>query len=260
MACAVLASGLAAHAALADDPAPASQVPAPQMIVVFGDSQAQGLAGAMQRAVRHGTAFKIQNRTKPGTAISQSAAYDWPAAIAAYMPDANVKTAVLMFGGNDRLPMRPEAGAQIPFRSTAWHDAYRARVASMLKSLTDRHLRVIWVSDPVCREPRYSADMAYLNAIYQDVIAGTGVTYLNIWSAIAAADGSFAAYGTGPGGATERLRLDDGIHFTPSGYDILAAKVLAVVAAPAAPAASTPAAPAASTPAAPAASAPGPAH
>jgi hypothetical protein len=219
----------AASPARAADPAPA---PAPQVIVVFGDSQAQGLAGAMQRAVRHGTAYKIQNRTKPGTAISQSAAYDWPAAIAAYVPDANVTTAVLMFGGNDRLPMRPETGPQIPFRSTAWHDQYRSRVAAMLNSLTSHHLRVIWVSDPVCREPRYSADMAYLNGIYQDVIAGTGVTYLNIWTAIAGADGSFAAYGPGPGGATERLRLDDGIHFTPSGYDILAAKVLAAVAAP----------------------------
>jgi hypothetical protein len=223
----------ASHPAHATD---TQAVPAPQVIVVFGDSQAQGLAAAMQRAVRHGTTFKIQNRTKPGTAISQSAAYDWPAAIAAYVPDANVTTAVLMFGGNDRLPMRPESGPQLQFRTQAWHDQYRSRVASMLKNLTSQHVRVIWVSDPVCREPRYSADMAYLNGIYRDVIAGTAATYLDIWSAIAAADGSFAAYGPGPGGATERLRLDDGIHFTPSGYDILAAKVLAAVAAPAAPA------------------------
>jgi hypothetical protein len=141
--------------------------------------------------------------------------------------------------------MRPETGPQIQFRTPAWHDQYRSRVASMLKNLTSHHLRVIWVSDPVCREPRYSADMAYLNGIYQDVIAGTGVSYLNIWTAVAGADGSFAAYGPGPGGATERLRLDDGIHFTPSGYDILAAKVLAAVAAP--PVAQTPATPAVAT-------------
>jgi hypothetical protein len=33
-------------------------------------------------------------------------------------------------------------------------------------------------------------------------------------------------------GTTQRLRLDDGIHFTPGGYDLLAAKVMqAVIAA-----------------------------
>ena len=59
----------------------------------------------------------MQNRTKPGTAISQPGNYDWQAAVDAYEPDATVKFAVLIFGGNDRLPMRPTDGTAMPFRS-----------------------------------------------------------------------------------------------------------------------------------------------
>ncbi len=207
----------------------------PAEVVVFGDSQAQGLAAGLQRALRRLHGWKVENRTKPGTAISQSNTYDWPGAIAAYKPDEHVTTAVLMFGGNDRLPIRQASGEVIPFRSRAWNEEYRARVAAILRSLNADKLRIIWVSDPICRDETYSVDMDYLNGVYRDVIATTGATFLDIWTAIADPSGKYAAYGPGLDGTTQRLRLDDGIHFTPGGYDILAAKVIqAVTAAPSA--------------------------
>jgi len=213
----------AAPAPVAPPPdTPAENVPT---VVVFGDSQAEGLAAALQRLARHGGGFKIQNRTKAGTAISQSQNYDWPAAIKDYVPAEDVTTAVLMFGGNDRLPTRLADGTSLPFRTPAWEDLYRDRVNGMLHALLDRKLRVIWVSDPICREPRYSGDMAYLNGIYRDILDGSGATYLDITTLVADADGNYAAYGRALDGTTQRLRLDDGIHFTPSGYDIVAARV-----------------------------------
>ena len=219
---------LAALVTLAQAPAP-SQPPAVRTIVVFGDSQAEGLAVALRRAIRQVSGVKVLNRSKAGTAISQTENYDWPAAIRDYMPDSGVDTAILMFGGNDRLPMRPSPGTIIPFRSPAWEAEYRARAAAILRSLSDKHLRVIWVSNPICREPRYSGDMAYLNAIYRELLAGNEETYLDIWTIVADQDGHYAPYGRTLDGATARLRLDDGIHFTPSGYDIVASRVMQAV-------------------------------
>jgi hypothetical protein len=225
----VLAAGIAsfvlAAGARADDPAR-------QAIVVFGDSQAEGLAVGLRRIAKRYPGVRILNRTKAGTAISQAENYDWPAAIRDYEPEATVGTAVLMFGGNDRLPMHPPGTAPVPFRGQAWHDEYRARVASILQSLLAKKLRIVWVGDPVCRDPKYTNDMLYLNDIFKDVLAGTAATYLDIWTVVADADGQYAAYGKTLDGATARLRLDDGIHFTPSGYDILADRVLRVVEAP----------------------------
>lgn len=234
-----LLAALAALATLAQSAAPDAPKPQPQpvrTIVVFGDSQAEGLAVALRRATRQASGVKVQNHTKAGTAISQLENYDWPVAIRDYVPDMGVDTAILMFGGNDRLPMRPSPGTVIPFRSPVWEAEYRARAAAMLRSLSDKHLRVIWVSNPICREPRYSQDMAYLNAIYREILTGDEETYLDIWTIVADSDGHYAPYGRTLDGATARLRLDDGIHFTPSGYDIVASRVMQAVLRPTAPA------------------------
>jgi hypothetical protein len=209
------------------------EIQPPSEVVVFGDSQAQGLAAGLQRALRHVHGWKVDNRTKPGTAITQDHTYDWQAVIAAYKPDEHVTTAVLMFGGNDRMPIHPASGGVMRFRTPAWQTEYRARVAAILHTLSADKLRIIWVSDPICRDDVYSADMDYLNGLYKDVVARTGATYFDIWTAVADPSGKFIAYGPALDGTTQRLRLDDGIHFTPTGYDILAAKVLQLMTAPA---------------------------
>jgi hypothetical protein len=203
--------------------------PGPRAIAVFGDSQAEGLAAGLRRVARQMPGTKIQNHTKAGTAISQVETYDWPAVIQDYQPDPTVTTAVLMFGGNDRVPMHPPNAAAIPFRTPAWNEAYHSRVAAILHSLADKKLRVIWVSQPICRDARYSNDMAYLNTIFHDEAASGNAIYLDIWTAIADGD-QYAAYGKALDGTTARLRLDDGIHFTPGGYDILATKVMQAIA------------------------------
>jgi hypothetical protein len=208
-----------------------AQTPDPHIIVVFGDSQAEGLAAGLRRVSHQFPGTKIQNRTKPGTAISQPQTYDWPAAIRDYTPEPAVTTAVLMFGGNDRVPMRPPAGPTIPFATQAYSDIYHTEVAAILHSLADKKLHVIWVSQPICQEPRYSRDMAYLNTIFRQETASENATFLDIWTAIADGD-QFTAYGKTLTGATARLRLDDGIHFTPSGYDIIATRVMQTIEAP----------------------------
>jgi hypothetical protein len=214
------------------DQAPAPDATPSRIIVVFGDSQAEGLAVALRRVARQIPGIRVQNRTKAGTAISQPENYDWPAAIRAYMPEPRVDTAVLMFGGNDRLPMHPSPGTAIPFRSESWNQTYRSRTADMLHTLAEKHLRIIWVGNPICRDEKYRNDMEYLNAIYRDELAGIDATYVDVWTAVADAEGHYAPYGRTLEGATARLRLDDGIHFTSSGYDIVATRVMKAVMTP----------------------------
>ena len=55
----------------------------PDQMVVFGDSQAEGVVVGLRRVSRKGPAFTIANRAKAGTAIGQPP-YDWPAVIAEY--------------------------------------------------------------------------------------------------------------------------------------------------------------------------------
>jgi hypothetical protein len=208
-------------ASLADSP------PRPGLtIVVFGDSQAQGVAVALKRLFLHDRATRILDKTVPGTALSQALQYDWVGSIRQFADQDHADIAVMMFGGNDRLAVRLEAGGRaIPYKTEAWTEMYRHRLGDVLTSLGTAKVPVVWLGQPLARAADYSADMAYLNDLFQQKVQEAGGDFLPLWTVIADDDGNYTAYGKALDGETKRLRLDDGIHFTPAGYDIIAVKV-----------------------------------
>jgi hypothetical protein len=114
----------------------------------------------------------------------------------------------------------------VPFRTDQWKDIYRLRAAAMLHALKEAGITVVWVSNPIARDATYSRDMQYINAIFAEAVAAEGGTYLDIWLSVSDGEGHYTGYGKTLSGATARLRLDDGIHFTPAGYDVLGAHVM----------------------------------
>jgi len=210
----------------ADPPSPAPQ----HTIVVFGDSQAQGVAGALQRMAMRDRSIHIVDKSVPGTSISQKQQFDWVSTVEQYLAIAHPDAAVMMFGGNDRMSVRTEAGGHaIAFKTDAWKQLYVERVGQMLKDLSAAHVPVIWLGQPIAREPTYSDDMAYLNTIYAEAVPQGGGIWLPLWDIVTDETGGYAPYGKGIDGETKRLRLDDGIHFTPAGYDIVAQKLRAEI-------------------------------
>ena len=110
----------AAISAYADEPA------SPTTIVVFGDSQAQGLAGGLQRVLVEDPRYRVLNRTHPGAALVHGES-EWLAPIERFAAREKADIALVMFGANDRLDMRDEHGAYLHFRSDEWREAYAAR-------------------------------------------------------------------------------------------------------------------------------------
>jgi hypothetical protein len=212
-------------------------------IVVFGDSQGEGIAGGLRRLLQGRKSFKLINRTKPGSAISQPLDYDWTGVVERFAQTEKADVAVMMFGGNDRLPTRVEDGRPIPYRSDAWRKLYRDRVAAIIGSLVKAGIYVIWCGEPIAREAGYSRDMEYLNEIFQETVPIDHARFLPLWTTVSDAQGGFAAYGKGLDGEVKRLRGDDGIHFTADGYDVVASTVWTAIEAHLTSAAATPAAP-----------------
>jgi hypothetical protein len=89
---------------------------------------------------------------------------------------------------------------------------------------------VFWVGNPIAREEKYSRDMRILNALFADVVQAEGGVFIDIWLLVSEG-GQYAAHGPTLAGGVARMRLDDGIHFTPEGYDVVAAQVMRTVAA-----------------------------
>jgi hypothetical protein len=197
-------------------------------LVVFGDSQAQGLAGGLQRVLLDNPRYKVLNRSRPGAALVHSDS-EWMGPIEAFLNKDNAEIAVVMFGANDRLDMRDDDGKYLHFRTDEWRAAYAKRADRILTALSGAGLKIIWCGNPIARSPTYSADMSYINDIFVDEVAHFGGEFLPLWTVIVDNQGQFTAYGPDRAGVTERLRNDDGIHFTAAGYELVAERVVSVL-------------------------------
>jgi hypothetical protein len=217
----VAAALLALCAASAQGQEPA----APEVVVVFGDSQAAGVARGLQRVLIEDSRFRILNRTHAGAAMVHGR-NEWLEPIRRFVAKEKADTAVVMFGANDRLDFRDDDGSQMRFRTEDWRLAYMRRTEEILMTLTQAGLKVVWCGNPIARSGTYSADMGYINDVYAEATIKYGARFLPLWSAVTDDKGQYAAYGKDRDGVTQRLRNDDGIHFTAAGYELIADKIV----------------------------------
>jgi hypothetical protein len=201
--------------------------PGPVTVVVFGDSQAQGLAWGLSRVLIDNPHIKVLNRTRPGAALVHGPV-EGINPIRRFLANDKANIAVVMFGANDRIDMREgDADKYMRFRTPEWRAEYVKRIDAIMKALTDAGLKVIWCGNPIARSATYSADMSYINQILAEEAARFGIAFVPLWHAIVDSDGHYMAYGKDLDGVTRRLRADDGIHFTPAGYELVADKIVA---------------------------------
>ena len=211
-------------------PARGDELVRPTTIAVFGDSQAQGLAGGLQRVLIEDPRYRVLNRTHPGAALVHGGS-EWLAPAEHFASHEKADIAVVMFGANDRLDMHDEHGAYLHFRTDDWREAYAARADKILSLLANAGLRVLWCGNPIARSTTYSADMSYINDIDAEETVRFGAQFVPLWTIIADPQGGFAAYGKDRDGTTQRLRADDGIHFTAAGYELIAEKIVGLFSA-----------------------------
>ena len=198
-------------------------------ILVVGDSQAQGLAGGLQRQVRGDPSWRVIDRSHIATGLCLPGRFDWPAAAAGIGEAERGAIAVVMFGANDRPSVRLDN--RLDERLTAsFVTSYGPRVRAIAEGLKRSCVSVIWVGHPIVRDPSFAEDMALLNRLYAEQCTVAGADWFPTWPLFVDAEGNYAPYGKGLDGQTTRLRADDGVHFTAAGYDLLASALLPVIA------------------------------
>ena len=213
LAAAVAAASLIPRAGLAAD--------VQERILIIGDSQAQGLAGGVQRLYRSDRSRKVFDMSKISTGLMPRANYDWPAQAKTIVGNAHYDVALMLIGANDRPPVHV-GGHVDPDRLATFTDSYGAKVASIADDFKQASIPLIWVGHPIVRDPAWSEDAAILNTVFATYATGEGATFFPTWDMFKGPDGGFTQYGKGLDGVTTRLRQDDGVHLTPAGYDILA--------------------------------------
>jgi hypothetical protein len=103
-----------------------------------------------------------------------------------------------------------------------WRDAYGKRIDVFLDILKKARIAVYWVGLPVMRSPDINEKMQTLNDIYRERAFLKSVKFIDTWNRFVDDFGRYSAYGPDIAGQIRRLRTEDGVHFTSSGYRKLA--------------------------------------
>ncbi len=207
------------------DPTPRIPVdpkdPTALKLVVVGDFLGASLAAGLDQAFAKEPRIAVVDRSEGSSGLVRTDFYDWTTELPKILNELKPDYVVIMLGANDRQQIRT-GQERFQFRSPDWERVYRQRVAAIADTLKVYGRPAFWISAPPLRGNTASADMAYLNDIFQAGAESAGARFIDVWDGFADADGKFVTRGPDVDGRVLQLRSGDGINFTRAGQRKLA--------------------------------------
>ena len=211
----------------ADDPAasvPATTIPwfptpaEPLSLRVMGDSMVQFFGDTMVGLAEATGVIEAETENVLSSGLTRPDFYDWPERIIEVMVADDPDAVVLMFGGNDAQALVVDGQIARPFSET-WVQEYSIRVGHAMDLVTTDPARIlIWVGQPIMRDPSYDERMQQINAIYAaEAAERPQVQYVDTRDLFRGPDGGFSRYVIGQDGQRTDVRLTDGVHLSTIG-------------------------------------------
>jgi hypothetical protein len=226
---------LAAPCLLLSAPGAAAD-PVARNIGVFGDSLGDGVYGGLYLVVKSHHEDTVFHYSKVGAGLTRPDYATWFTEFTTELDRDHITHAVVMFGSNDEQGIRDENRKGYVFPTDAWKTVYTARVDGVLEEFSKRKIPVIWLGLPIMRKDEMNTGATVLDAIFLAETERRGATFLPLMDTFKGSDGGFATHLPDAAGHPRQVRADDGIHFTPYGYELIANAVYAALnASPAAP-------------------------
>lgn len=194
--------------ALSNDPSS----PTGGTVLMLGDSLMGEVAAGLRQHLDR--SFRVVDRHKSSTGLTNVGYYDWPATARAATTETQPAWVVVHMGANDAQDMLLE-GRFARFGSPAWQDAYLARAQAMLQHIQQAApgAKVVWVGLPAMRSEAFNARMDIIRQLQKKAAESQSISYLDGHAALGpdySKDGIV-------GGRREILRAGDGIHYSRAG-------------------------------------------
>ena len=192
-----------------------------------GDSLMQGVAPYVKKMLFKQYKIESIDLSKRSTGLSYPKAFDWPKTINDKLSeDPSIKLLVVFLGANDPwdFPVKGYA-TNVRFKSKLWEKQYRLRIASILEHVQKHSIQVLWLAPPCMRKQKLNDGMVYLNKLYQSELEKTQQHFLTTNELLGCSYEKFNSF-VETNKEKIRVRVDDGVHFTPSGQRILAKAIM----------------------------------
>lgn len=191
-------------------------------ILFIGDSLGNNLASGVINQLKGTPGLTLVNLTRSSTGLSNSWFYNWPKELPAMLKKHKPDLVVMFIGANDHQDIR-SGGKSLRFGSKPWVTAYAGDVKKIADQSSAAGAQIAWFGLPSMRNGAFSGYMKVMNDTVQSVIpSAKNSTYIPTWEYMSTSKGKFLEY-AGVNGSRQRLRGQDGIHFSTTGQKVLSA-------------------------------------
>lgn len=200
--------------------APPSAAPptGPSTILLVGDSMLAGsLGSAIQRVLGRDSRLRVVSAVQTATGLSRPDVFDWMKVTPQLLMREQPRFVVCSFGANDAADLR-EGDEVVRFGTPRWRRITASRVESMMRLLAGERTRVLWLGLPPMRSPHFSERARWMNLLASRAARKVPrVEYFELGMLVSGADGRYTTFLQDERGRFVRLRLDDGVHYSPQG-------------------------------------------
>lgn len=201
------------------DPFPPADV---YTVLVAGDDYAEGLQAGMTEAFAGDARVQLRPKSAPFSGLMRPDFDDKLQAFGDDLKKDPVAIAVVMVGAWDRIGVRDSAGNRVMVGTPAWKKEYAARADRLLRTLRQAKVAVYLAGLPGGPQMGANEDAQMMNDILRERAYLNGAKYIDTFADFADENGGFSQWGPDITGKIVRLRLKDGVYFTPAGNQKLA--------------------------------------
>ncbi len=198
-------------------------------IFFVGDSMMQGVAPRVRQLLYKSENIDGVDLSKQSTGLAYPSFYNWPKVVEDTLKtDGAIRAIIVYLGANDPWDFPNPAGKgkrYLKFKSPEWERAYRERIQKILLSAVKYDLPVIWLGAPCMRKTDLHNGMVYLNKLYQSEVERFNGRYITTSDVLGCSDDGYIAYAETDKG-NQKVRTNDGIHFTVTGQRLIADKIV----------------------------------
>lgn len=185
-------------------------------VLLVGDSMMQGVAPYLLKIFKKVNLYGV-NLSKHSTGLTHKHYFNWANTISeSFDKNPHIAIVVVLLGANDPWNMK-----KIPFKSELWEETYIQRIDEIITIAKSYGARVVWYEVPSVREKSLNDKIMYLNGLYEQVVKDNREYFLQS-NGILTQGGKYSAFIKDSNGKSVQVRIDDGVHFTPRGYQMMA--------------------------------------
>ncbi len=148
--------------------------------------------------------------------------YDWYARTSEIIKDYRPDVVIVLFGGNDTQDISDSQGKYRAIKTKEWQNTYQERVDKYAKLLNSSSVRkVYWVGQSISNKSQYIQQFPMMNEIYKNASKSSAkIEFISTWDSFAEA-GKFVPVVADKSGKRGYVKVNDGLHFTSHGAQII---------------------------------------